>query len=154
MKPFDIRNPYVVTTLKIADFDDIKEHDHTTTMSGLVGTCAYMAPEVLRYQQFSKTSDLWRCVKSFQNIICIAIWSILLQRYFYNAFNVKWSLLLNPELYLLENYGRNSVIERNRRQEVVGKWVEKSDLKLHSEMRSLTVRCDMFNELTNYSLPT
>ena len=45
--------------LKITDFDEVKEHDHTTTMS-LVGTAAYMAPEVLATQRFSKASDVWR----------------------------------------------------------------------------------------------
>lgn len=44
--------------LKITDFDDVKEHTHTTTMS-VRGTCAYMAPEVLEKQWVSKASDVW-----------------------------------------------------------------------------------------------
>lgn len=59
MKPFDIHDTHLMMTLKIADFDEVKDHDHTTTMS-FVGTCAFMAPEVLRNQLFSKTSDVWR----------------------------------------------------------------------------------------------
>ena len=46
-------------TLKITDFDQIKEYDHTTTMSG-AGTYAWMAPEVIFKKRFSKASDVWR----------------------------------------------------------------------------------------------
>ena len=46
-------------SLKIGDFDEVKDHDHTTTMS-LAGTVAYMAPEVIVEQRFSKGSDVWR----------------------------------------------------------------------------------------------
>src|SRR6218665_3119376 len=59
MEPFDVHNPHMTITLKITDFDAVKEHDHTTTLS-FVGTCAYMAPEVLVDQRFSKASDVWR----------------------------------------------------------------------------------------------
>ena len=59
MEPFDIRKPRIKMTLKIADFDEVRDHDHTVTMS-LVGTVAYMAPEVLTEQRFSKGSDVWR----------------------------------------------------------------------------------------------
>jgi len=59
MEPFDIRKPRIKMTLKIADFDEVKDHDHTTTMS-FVGTVAYMAPEVIVEQRFSKGSDVWR----------------------------------------------------------------------------------------------
>lgn len=45
-------------TLKITDFDQIREHDHTTTMSG-AGTYAWMAPEVIIKKHFSKASDIW-----------------------------------------------------------------------------------------------
>lgn len=48
-------------TLKITDFDQIKEYDHTTTMSG-AGTYAWMAPEVFTKRHFSKASDVWRQV--------------------------------------------------------------------------------------------
>lgn len=58
MEPFDARNPYPMA-LKIADIDEVKKHDHTTSMS-FVGTVAYMAPEVSTNQQFSKASDVWR----------------------------------------------------------------------------------------------
>jgi len=59
MEPFNIRKPRIKMTLKIADFDEVKDHDHTVTMS-LVGTVAYMAPEVITEQKFSKGSDVWR----------------------------------------------------------------------------------------------
>ena len=59
MEPFDIREPHTKMTLKIADFDEVKDHNHTTTMS-FVGTVAYMAPEVIVSQRFSKGSDVWR----------------------------------------------------------------------------------------------
>lgn len=63
METFNIRNSHEVITLKISDFDDIKTHDHTITMSALTGTCAYMAPEVSGCQRVSKKSDVWRLVK-------------------------------------------------------------------------------------------
>ena len=63
MESFDIRKPRTEMTLKIADFDELKDHDHTVTMS-LVGTYAYMAPEVIVKQRFSKGSDVWRSVLS------------------------------------------------------------------------------------------
>ena len=59
MEPFDIRKPHTKMTLKIADFDEVKGHDHTTTMS-FAGTVAYMAPEVIKEQRFLKDSDVWR----------------------------------------------------------------------------------------------
>ena len=59
MEPFDVRKPRIKITLKIADFDEVKDHDHTMTMS-LVGTVAYMAPEVITEERFSKRSDVWR----------------------------------------------------------------------------------------------
>lgn len=62
-EPFNYHNPCITTTLKITDFDEVKVHEDTTTLS-LVGTCAYMAPEVLLRQRFSKASDVWRLVKS------------------------------------------------------------------------------------------
>ena len=46
-------------TLKIIDFDQMRDCDHTTSMS-LTGTAAWMAPEVLESQQFSTASDVWR----------------------------------------------------------------------------------------------
>ena len=59
MEPFEGCIPHKKITLKIASFDEIKEYDQTMTMS-FVGTCAYMAPEVLVSQRFSKASDVWR----------------------------------------------------------------------------------------------
>ena len=82
MEPFDTGNPHVMMILKITDFDEIKIHDHTTTMS-FVGTCAYMAPEVLRAQRFSKASDIWRLVKSDLIHVFQSDLSILLICYFY-----------------------------------------------------------------------
>lgn len=61
MEPGSDYQPYG-KTLKITDFDEVREHDHTTVMSG-VGTYAYMAPEVIKDSTFSKTSDVWRWVK-------------------------------------------------------------------------------------------
>ena len=55
MEPFDIRKPHTKMTLKIA----VEVHDHTGTRS-FVGTVAYMAPEVIEEQRFSKASDVWR----------------------------------------------------------------------------------------------
>ena len=65
MKPYDIRELYTEMSLKIGDFDEVKDHDHTMTMS-FVGTVAYMAPEVLATKRFSKGSDVWRQVLSNQ----------------------------------------------------------------------------------------
>ena len=59
MEPFNIRKPRIKMTLKIADFDKVKYHDHTVTMSS-VRTVAYMEPEVIKEQRFSKDSDVWR----------------------------------------------------------------------------------------------
>ena len=56
-------NPYN-KTLKITDFDQIREHDGTKTMTR-AGSCAWMAPEVLTEERFSKTSDVWRQVVLF-----------------------------------------------------------------------------------------
>ncbi len=63
MEPFDIRNYHTVITLKIGDFDEVKEHPQANTMPSFVGTCVYMAPEVLRDQSFPKSSDVWRLVR-------------------------------------------------------------------------------------------
>lgn len=46
-------------TLKITDFDCIKDHHRTVVMS-LKGTITWMAPEVLSKHEFSKASDVWR----------------------------------------------------------------------------------------------
>ena len=59
MEPFDICKHRTKMTLKIADFDEVRDYDHTMTMT-LVGTVAYMAPEVVTEQRFSKGSDVWR----------------------------------------------------------------------------------------------
>jgi serine/threonine protein kinase len=59
MESFDAGNPHSALTLKIADFDEITEQNHSATMSALVGTIAYMAPEVLKHQLLSKASDIW-----------------------------------------------------------------------------------------------
>lgn len=59
MELFDYVHPHKEMTLKITDYDDAREHKHTTTMS-FRGTVAYMAPEVLRTERFSKASDIWR----------------------------------------------------------------------------------------------
>ena len=59
MEPFNIRKPRIKKTLKIADFEEIKNHDHTTAMS-FVGTVAYMAPEAIVKERFCKGSDVWR----------------------------------------------------------------------------------------------
>ena len=56
-------NPYN-KTLKITDFDQVREHNSTKTMS-LAGTCCWMAPEVLTAAMFSKSSDVWRQVVLF-----------------------------------------------------------------------------------------
>lgn len=49
------------TTLKITDFDQIREKDGTMTMS-TAGTPAWTAPEVFNEERFSKASDVWRQV--------------------------------------------------------------------------------------------
>lgn len=59
MESFDINNAHKPVVLKICDFDDISQHEITVTMSW-TGTAAYMAPEVLTEQRFSKSSDVWR----------------------------------------------------------------------------------------------
>ena len=51
-------------TLKITDFDQVREHNSTKTMSN-AGTCCWMAPEVLTTVTFSKASDVWRQVVLF-----------------------------------------------------------------------------------------
>ena len=51
-------NPYG-KTLKIIDFDQIRECDHTTVTSQ-AGTANWMAPEVLRTAYYSPASDVWR----------------------------------------------------------------------------------------------
>lgn len=61
MVPFNISNAQKAVELKITDFDDVSQHENTVTMS-LTGTAAYMAPEVLENQRFSKSSDVWRWV--------------------------------------------------------------------------------------------
>lgn len=61
MELFDVVHPGEEMTLKITDFDDVRQHKHTTTMS-FRGTLAYTAPEVLRTERFSKASDVWRYV--------------------------------------------------------------------------------------------
>ena len=55
-------------TLKITDFGLAREVSHTTRMS-VAGTYAWMAPEVIRAQVYSKASDVWRCM-SFLCLIC------------------------------------------------------------------------------------
>lgn len=50
-------NPYN-KTLKITDFDQIREHECTQTMSA-AGTYAWTAPEVFIEGKFSKFSDVW-----------------------------------------------------------------------------------------------
>lgn len=61
MEPFDINNADKPIVLKISDFDEISPHENTVTMT-LMGTAAYMAPEVLEMQRFSKSTDVWRWV--------------------------------------------------------------------------------------------
>ena len=48
--------------LKITNFNVAREIEHTTHMSG-AGTYPWMAPEVIRYSDVSKRSDVWRLVK-------------------------------------------------------------------------------------------
>jgi len=50
-------------TLKIIDFDQMRDFDHTIAMS-VVGAFAWMAPEVLASAYFSKASDAWRWVNN------------------------------------------------------------------------------------------
>lgn len=45
--------------LKIGSYTLIKEHDHSINMS-IKGTMAWMAPEYIRGEKFSKLSDVWR----------------------------------------------------------------------------------------------
>lgn len=45
-------------TLKITDFDCIRDHHYTIVMS-FKGTYAWMAPEVRKNATFSKASDVW-----------------------------------------------------------------------------------------------
>lgn len=59
MKRVDPNNVLSHVTLRIADFDEIKEIGGTTTMS-FRGTLAWMAPEVLQDERFSKASDVYR----------------------------------------------------------------------------------------------
>ena len=47
--------------LKITDFGLAREISNTTRMSA-AGTYAWMAPEVIRTNTFSKASDVWRFV--------------------------------------------------------------------------------------------
>lgn len=61
LDPFDIKNADKPILLKISDFDEISPHENTMTMS-MMGTVAYMAPEVLETHRFSKSSDVWRWV--------------------------------------------------------------------------------------------
>jgi len=58
-EPFDPVHPHKRMILKITDFDDVKEHKQTATMS-FRGTVAFGAPEVLTAHRFSKASDVWR----------------------------------------------------------------------------------------------
>ena len=50
--------------LKITDFGLAREIVTTTRMSA-AGTYAWMAPEVIRTNTFSKASDVWRWVQFF-----------------------------------------------------------------------------------------
>lgn len=61
MEEFVIENAHAPITLKITDFDTIKELHQTTTLS-MKGTVAWMAPEVLTELRFSQKSDVWRLV--------------------------------------------------------------------------------------------
>ena len=58
MEPDAANDPFK-KTLKIIDFDQIRECDHTTATS-YAGTANWMAPEVLHSAKFSKASDVWR----------------------------------------------------------------------------------------------
>lgn len=64
MEQFRLENAHAPITLKITDFDTIKELHHTTTLS-FKGTVAWMAPEVLTEERFSPKSDVWRLVHFF-----------------------------------------------------------------------------------------
>jgi len=59
MEQFDVANNHKPVVLKISDFDEISQLEYTLTMS-MKGTRAYIAPEVLATQRFSKYSDVWR----------------------------------------------------------------------------------------------
>lgn len=59
MEEFNIENVNAPITLKITDFDTIKELHQTITLS-FKGTIAWMAPEVLTEEKFSRKSDVWR----------------------------------------------------------------------------------------------
>ena len=50
---------YEGNVLKITDFGLAREISATTRMSA-AGTYAWMAPEVIRTNTFSKSSDVWR----------------------------------------------------------------------------------------------
>ena len=53
-------NPYN-KTLKITDFDQVREIDGTMTKTmSTSGTCCWAAPEVLVQEKFSKASDVRR----------------------------------------------------------------------------------------------
>jgi len=54
-------------TLKITDFGLAREVSHTTRMS-VAGTYAWMAPEVIRAQVYSKASDVWRYLAAHNNL--------------------------------------------------------------------------------------
>ena len=57
---------YEGNVLKITDFGLAREISNTTRMSA-AGTYAWMAPEVIRTNTFSKASDVWRFV--FNDVI-------------------------------------------------------------------------------------
>lgn len=61
MEQFHLENAHAPITLKITDFDTIKELHQTMSLS-FKGTFAWMAPEVLTEQRFSQNSDVWRLV--------------------------------------------------------------------------------------------
>lgn len=61
MEPDAASYPYG-KTLKITDFDHIRELDDTRTMTQF-GTYAWMAFEVIDKSKFSKKSDVYRSVK-------------------------------------------------------------------------------------------
>ena len=52
-------------TLKITDFGLAREVSHTTRMS-VAGTYAWMAPEVIRAQVYSRASDVWRYLAAYK----------------------------------------------------------------------------------------
>lgn len=59
MDPFESLNAGQEMIPKIADFDMVQEHVGTDKLS-LRGTSAYMAPEFLTENWFSKESEVWR----------------------------------------------------------------------------------------------